>query len=66
MKKLKMYFHAFGVTSETMEKVVAESVNFISLQRDEDGNVWKFDKRDGRCVNDNTGIYGTRTIDKLN
>lgn len=64
MKKIKMSFHCAGVTSFEDLKVMSENDTTIELERGE-GVVWIFNKKTGKCLNDETSFGARRTIEPI-
>jgi hypothetical protein len=60
MKEVTMYFHLAGVVSEEVLPVHEETEKTISLK--DDDTIWQFDKKTGKCLNDNTAFGAKRTI----
>lgn len=63
-KCITMYFHCFGTTSKEKTKVVDISDDYVYLERDDD-RTWKFDRKTGECLNDETMFGAKRTIDPV-
>lgn len=61
-KTVTMAFHGFGVTSYEDVEVINENENIVYLYKNEDGDTWKFDKKTGQCLNDETEFDCYRTI----
>ena len=68
MKNLKigdtliMNFHFMGITSKEEEEIMDINENTVSLHRSDD-EVWVFDLKTGKCLNDNTYMGAYRTIE---
>ena len=61
-QNLTMYFNLGGMTSDEETEIVEITDNYIFLKRDEERE-WKFSKKSGKCMNDNTEMGASRTID---
>jgi len=55
-----MFFHCAGLVSEEEWEVTNIDENTIEL-----GNEWNFDKKTGKCLNDNNMFGAKRTIKPL-
>lgn len=61
MEKVTIYFHAAGVVSEEEHKIVELTDTEVSL---DDGNdeTRKFNRKNGKCLNDSNYFGAYRTI----
>lgn len=58
-----MYFHCAGVVSEEQLDVIAVDKTTITL---DDGEIErKFERKSGKCLNDNNFLGAKRTVDKF-
>lgn len=60
-KKIIMHFHCAGVVSDEEVEVIKETKTTITV--DDSDNERVFDKKTGKCLNDNTVFGARRTID---
>ncbi len=61
--KTQFNFHGFGVISKeeaTIHKITKE---YIQIDAEEEKYMYKFCRKTGRCLNDNTGMGCRRTMD---
>lgn len=58
--KITMYFHGFGVTSEEECTILYFDDKIVSISDLEDGR--NFDRKTGKCLNDNNYMGCYRTI----
>jgi len=63
-RTVKMGFYCAGVVSYSNVKVSKETKDFIYLDDGEE-KPWKFDKKTGRCLNDNTEFGCSRIIEPM-
>lgn len=58
--EIKMYFYAFGVTSESNNKILRYDDETVTIDDGDNGRT--FSRKTGRCLNDNTFGGAMRTI----
>lgn len=63
--RIQMNFHCAGLTTPEYLEVVNENDDTISLATGGD-EIWRFDKKTGKCINDETAFGCYRTINPIN
>lgn len=58
--KIIMYFHGAGVTSEEEHEILSFDVKSVTIDDGDDGRT--FDRKTGKCLNDNNFGCFYRTI----
>lgn len=63
MNSITVFFRCCGVTSNEEETVIKEDADYIWIEdANPSGDSYKFDKKTGRCLNDNTTFGASRFI----
>lgn len=61
--KVIFQFHAFGVVSEAETTITKVTEDYIEIgEEGNDGEEYRFDKKNGKCLNDNNILGGRRTV----
>ena len=64
--KIEINFHAYGLISKQLETICEVTNSYIQIDAEDEKYKYKFCRKTGKCLNDNTFNGSKRTIDLNN